>query len=321
MLNRVRSRVFGATAVAAAVIAASMLGAAPASAAIVDVYDSIPNPLPPNVSSLGFQAQQTSEFGQRELVSVPGGSLDSIEVGFSTWACESGGWTAGCVTTPGSTYQHPITVTVYSVVAGAPGPVLATTTEIVDVPFRPSSNPTDCGTGATTWYSPATESCFNGMLFTWEFNLSSAAAVLPAEVIVSVAFNTNTWGANPMGFSGPWDSLNVAMRGEATMGSLADPDQMYRSFGATPVFTAETGWASTGPLMLTISTFQPDTQFAAPPPQALPNLSAQSAPPAPGLPPTGSSDGTFVVLGGTAVMLLALGGVLIVGRMRQRRAG
>ena len=138
---------------------------------------------------------------------------------------------------------------------------------------------------------------------------------------MSVAFNTNTWGANPMGFSGPWDSLNVAMRGEATMGSLADPDQMYRSFGATPVFTAETGWASTGPLMLTISTFQPDTQFAAPPPQALPNLSAQSAPPAPGLPPTGSSDGTVVVLGGTAVMLLALGGVLIVSRMRQRRAG
>lgn len=228
MAGRLRARVLGSGIAASLLVAASLLAAAPASAAIVDVYDAIPDTLPPNVSSLGFQAQRTSEFGQRETLVEAGATLETVEIGFSTWACESGSWSTGCVTTPGATYQHPVTVTVYEVVGGEPGPVLATTTETVDVPFRPSANtdplPTGCGPGATTWFSPVTSSCFNGMLFTWAFDLSSAGAVLPAEVIVGVAFNTNSYGAAPIGVTGPYDSLNVALRGEVTVGSLPDPD-------------------------------------------------------------------------------------------------
>lgn len=321
MAGRLRARVLGSGIAASLLVAASLLAAAPASAAIVDVYDAIPDTLPPNVSSLGFQAQRTSEFGQRETLVEAGGTLETVEIGFSTWACESGSWSTGCVTTPGATYQHPVTVTVYEVVGGEPGPVLATTTETVDVPFRPSANtdplPTGCGPGATTWFSPVTSSCFNGMLFTWAFDLSDAAAVLPAEVIVGVVFDTNSYGAAPIGVTGPYDSLNVALRGEVTVGSLPDPDQAYwdsTAGGRAPGFTSATGWAANGPLMLTISTFEADAALLAPPAPPASGFAAPPVPPAPGLPATGASTGDAVLLGGAAAMLVLTGLVMLVAR-------
>lgn len=270
----------------AALVAASLLGAAPASAitsgVVVDVYDTIPDVLPPNVSSHGFQAQRTSELGQLVALSEAGGTLDTVEVGFSTWACESGAAPV-CVTTPGATFQHPITVTVYEVVSGAPGPVLASTTETVDVPYRPSASrdpaPTGCGASATAWYSPVAPNCFNGMLFSWEFDFSAAGVTLPAEVIVSVAFNTKSWGAAPIGASGPYESLNVALRGQLTVGTLPDPDQVFwnSTFGGRlPGFAPATGWGTSGPIMLTISTYDP-----APPPPPVPPAPQPAPEPAP----------------------------------------
>src|SRR5438045_9373767 len=78
-------------------------GALPATAALVRllaawsplavgasvIYNSIPSPLPPNVPSLGYQATQTSEFG--DLIQFGGASrvLKQVTLVMSDWALAS----------------------------------------------------------------------------------------------------------------------------------------------------------------------------------------------------------------------------------------
>src|SRR5512144_2420102 len=75
------------------------------------VYDATVAPLPPNLPSQAFQAQQTAEFGNE--VTLAGGSrqLHDATVTFSTWAPHSQ-W-PGYGTPDGWTW--PVTLNVYSV--------------------------------------------------------------------------------------------------------------------------------------------------------------------------------------------------------------
>ncbi|HLA66279.1 MAG TPA: hypothetical protein VJP05_02200, partial [Acidimicrobiia bacterium] len=69
-------------------------------------YDSIPSPLAGNYPSLGFQATQTDEFGDH-IALEPSTSRDllTIDVGMSSWGCESGAWnTLDCLSLPGATF-------------------------------------------------------------------------------------------------------------------------------------------------------------------------------------------------------------------------
>ena len=111
-------------------------------------YNSVPDDLPGNVTSLGFQATQTSEFGDSVILGDGGRKAKSVDVVMSSWACESGHWaTQNCVTTPGATFDHPITVSLYSVAAnGDPGELLVTSTETFAIPYRPSADEA-CGDG------------------------------------------------------------------------------------------------------------------------------------------------------------------------------
>jgi hypothetical protein len=96
------------------------------------------------------------------------------------------------------------------------------------VPYRPSADPTNCGVGASTWFNPSTATCHNGFGFTATFDFSTLALTLPDRVIVSVAYDTETWGASPMGVPGPYDSLNVALSSVSpTVGTDVDTDAMY----------------------------------------------------------------------------------------------
>ena len=81
----------------------------------VTVYDSI-GAVPGNVASVGFEATSTSEFGDRVQVGPGSRQLSSVTVLMSSWACETGGWTGPtpCATTPGATFTHPLTLTLYA---------------------------------------------------------------------------------------------------------------------------------------------------------------------------------------------------------------
>ncbi len=64
----------------------TMLGVAAAASNPAVIYDSTPQPLPPNVVSQGFQATSTDEFGDYiAFVPGPDRELSSVTVTMSAW--------------------------------------------------------------------------------------------------------------------------------------------------------------------------------------------------------------------------------------------
>src|SRR5262252_5598690 len=95
-----------------------MIGSLTALAQGNAIYDVIPNPLAGNYPSQPFQAAQAAELGDRAAFIIPGRALTTVTVTMSSWACQTGHWTIGCVTAPGATFTHPITLNLYNVGAG-----------------------------------------------------------------------------------------------------------------------------------------------------------------------------------------------------------
>lgn len=203
-----------------------VLGVLCASAfASVVVYDNIPSPQPGNVPSVGFEATSSSEFGGQVGLAGSAREDPTITVLMSSWACEEGSWTSGCVTAEGSTFAHPVTLNVYEVGPGdSVGGLIATATSTFTMPFRPSSD--GCGGDPTAWYDAGEEACNHGLAFPISFDLPGVT--LPDDVIIGVAYDTSHYGADPIGATGPYDSLNVGTNGGPTVGSpLPTPDDAY----------------------------------------------------------------------------------------------
>jgi hypothetical protein len=174
------------------------------------VFRNLPEVLPPNLPSLGFQATQTAEFGDHvELAADLGRRGFEATVVMSTWSTE--------------TYSHPITLTLYGVVDGQPGPAFKTVTQDFVMPARPAADAT-CST-ATAWRADD-GLCYNGFAFPITFELDGVA--LPDSFIYGISYNTQTWGADPTGVAGPYTSLNVALVADApSIGIDLDPDAVY----------------------------------------------------------------------------------------------
>jgi hypothetical protein len=225
-----------------AALAAAALVALPAAAATsVVVYDNTPHPLPGNLTSWGFEATGTAEVGDR--VGLAAGSAReaaTVSVVMSSWACQAGHWNIGdCVTAPGASFTHPITLNLYAVGAGnAPGALIGTVTQTFAIPYRPSADPVHCTGGR--WFDTASSTCFNGKAAPIAFDLAALNLTLPNELIVGVAYNTTHWGYAPIGgaapcYSGPggcaYDSLNVGLADPATTlsaGSNPAPADAYQ---------------------------------------------------------------------------------------------
>jgi hypothetical protein len=168
-------------------------------------YDNItPESRVDNPVSLGYGATSSTEFGSQIALSGEGGAIDpEVEVLFSVWTCETGEWNSGCVTTPGATFDAPLTLNVYAVGSeNSAGALLATTTETATLPFRPTS---DCPSDATKFLA-GDGTCNHGLPTPVTFDV---AATLPHKVIVAVEFDP----------TGPLAALNVALEGPATVGS------------------------------------------------------------------------------------------------------
>ncbi len=68
--------------------------------------------------------------------------------------------------------------------------------------------------------------CFNGFLFkvTYEF----PGVTLPDSAVIGVAYNTQSYGAEPAGVAGPEDSLNVGISSATpTNGSNPLPEDIF----------------------------------------------------------------------------------------------
>ena len=276
--------------------------------------------------SLAFYETNTAEFGDYIRLAGTDRNLENITVGLNGWACEFGTYYEGtCLTTPGTGFNHPVTVTVYAksgddpeVNGSLPGAVLATVTQTIFVPYRPSPDPKNCGKGTTMWYSVADDTCYDGHAFLATFDFSALGVVLPTDVIVSIAYETTATSANPAGPITDADLLNVGVAMlPPTVGTDVSPADMYLNSteastyadgGAAGmgVFRADLGaWARNPGLILLINTSTPAKPDTSTPEPELAETGLDSA---------GSAVG-LIALGG-----LALGSAAVVASAVRRRS-
>jgi hypothetical protein len=236
MTGRIPERAVKLAAAVLVAVGALAIGAGAASAAVL--YNNIPKTLPANFASIGYEATSTSELGgEVELTKASPKKPEALTVTavLSSWACQSGGWsTDNCVTTPDATFEWPVTVKIYTVGAGGEpvGPI-AQETQSFAIPYRPSASPECRGELAGTWWSTqgkgrhVVHACVNGIAAPVTFAPLTLTAPVPKQLIVSLAYNTETYGAKPTGEEGPENSLNVALSEswEGTLAKGADPTE------------------------------------------------------------------------------------------------
>ena len=221
----------------------SMLAVAVANAAASAevIYNSIPSSLNPNYTSQPFQAQQISEFGDRVTFGGSARQLSSASITMSCWAryqdYNPGGQHYGTGAFAGNGFTHSFTLNIYEAGNGIlPGAVIASVTQDKFIQYRP-----------TVWASA------NGIAQNITFDLSGLGITLPDSIVWGLAFNTQTYGANPVGTSGPYNLLNVCYNqssawtppnGGVTVGST-DTSTLFRNSASPSFYNDPFGGAGT----------------------------------------------------------------------------
>lgn len=241
--------------------------ASSASAASSVVYNAVPSTLPPNMASLGFQATQTSEFGDYVHLAGTNRVLNTVTVTMSDWALFADYSTTAPYSSNSVSWTHPITLSVYSNHLGAngvPDTLLAIKTQSVTIPWRPVGDEScPIAYGVHQWKA-SDGSCNNGIAFNATFDLTSLNVTLPSDVIVKIAYDTESYGVAPIGANGPYNSLNVGVEGLATIGTDDNIGNVfwntstaawYTDGGDTGVgvFRQDTNWAPYGTVSMQIS--------------------------------------------------------------------
>jgi len=186
-------------------------------------YSTLPAVLPPNLPSEGYEANGIAQFGGLvELAGDAPANIVSATLLMSNGAYESNFETVG--TSQG--YSELLTLNIYAVEAGdTVGSLLATDTVDALIPWRPE--PT-AGCGGS--YMGSDGLCHGGSLSAVTFELTFLA---PAQLIYGLAYNTEHYGAEPTGTTGPYDSLNIALsQSDPSVGSNPLPGTAYVSYGS-----------------------------------------------------------------------------------------
>jgi len=246
--------------------------AIPASAAAEVVFDYLPAPLPGgNVASYSYESWGVAEAGDGIEFSTNGPQpLAAARIVVSSWACESGtGWAAEnvvpCETTPGSTFPVTISLRLYD--PNDDLSLIAQRTREFDIPFRPSTNPECPATVNGQGYGP---DCLFGKAHVISFDLAGITA--PDEIVYGVAWNTASYGYDPIGngaecqavqYAGCDSSLlNLGVEGTApaNVGTDVTPNGAYQfsvfpsaycdgGVGGSSVFRLDDGcWGGFNPL-------------------------------------------------------------------------
>lgn len=246
-----------ATSAAAIVGLVLLLGPSAAMAADI-IYDNISNPLPPNEPSLGYQATQTSEFGDEIQFSGTARNLTQVTVTLSDWALYSD-WSSSGYDSSG--YSVPMTLNLYNVGTGnSVGSLIASNTTTQNILWRPEAS-AGCGTA----FLGSDGNCYNGLAQTVTFDFTGT--VVPDEIVFGLAFNTQSYGANPTGVAGPYNSLNFALNDVSgpSVGTDVNSDAVFWNTStqswyanydpSATAFQKDTAWAP----------YVPAVQFAAVP--------------------------------------------------------
>ena len=228
-----------------AAITLALVGISRSASASTILYDSLPPAGTFNVASLGYQATQTTQFGELIQLTSSGVFDLTVTVAMSNWALESTYQPVG--TSAG--FFHDLTFNLFDVGAGnTVGSAIASQTVTALIPWRPEADST-CP-GGTAWRA-GDNNCYNGLLS--EVSFSFGGVTLPNQLIYGLAYNTQTWGDNPIGSGGPFNSLNFGLTGPPSVGLNVLADTAFwdtatagnytdGGAGGVGVFRADTGW-------------------------------------------------------------------------------
>ncbi len=191
---------------AVAVVAA--LAAAAAGAAEV-IYRNIPSPFPKTgLPALGFESDSVSEFGGEVQFAGTARTSPTVAVDLESYACQSGSG-AACTTANGAAFEWPVTLSVYQ--PGDLNSPIARITKTFKIHYRPSAS-AKCPLEMPEDVKGYGKGCAFAKTSKIRFKLPGAT--LPAQAVIAVAYNTETYGREPTGASGPYNSLNVAVNAE-----------------------------------------------------------------------------------------------------------
>ena len=174
------------------------------------VYNSTPNPLSLSYSSVSFQG--TGTFGIGDQVQLAPGTdrnLVSLDVVMVSWA-QAGNYPEWAALDP-TGWKHPVWLTVYDGFDAEGVPIFRE--EVMSEVFVPWRPPT---------LSDGSPYIYNGCAFVARFFFPDGLAVSEQPIFL-VTFDTQTVGFFPIGVRGPYNELNVAVGGNPTVGSDADP--------------------------------------------------------------------------------------------------
>jgi hypothetical protein len=249
------------TIVALSAVALTAVPGARVAVAQTPMFDSTPNPLPPNVAGQSFEGLSLSEVGDQVGLVGTNRALGTVTVVMSSYGCQSGFWnTDTCSTTVGSTFSVPITFNMYQVGANnTVGSLIATRTQTFIIPYRPSDDDVNCppsgDSGHGRWFDSGSSTCNRGMATKITFDFSQQGVILPAHVIYGVAFNTTHSGYNPVGtgaacFSGSggcgYDYLLVGLNPVGSrVGTDVDATTIYQNSSVGSTY-CDGGAAGTG---------------------------------------------------------------------------
>lgn len=164
-----------------------------------------------DVPSVGFEATSTSEFGGQVAFAKKARIDPTVTIVLNSWACQSLEGEAKCSTSPGASFTWPITLNVYKVNSETkePGEKIASVTQEPTIPYRPSPNP-KCKPNLIEKWVGWGPKCLPDEGVKVSFHLEGVE--LPETAIISVAYNTTTYGAEPKpGDKKGEDSLNVGL--------------------------------------------------------------------------------------------------------------
>jgi hypothetical protein len=184
----------------------------------------------------------------------------------------TGAWPGGGTNPNGASYSNPsgfywpLTLDLYapstSYLSGinnpgtypAAGALIASVTQTVLIPWQPTPSTRsqcleidqeDFSYYLQAWKSPS--GCEFGYPADVTFDLPHGGVSVPNGLVWGVAFDTDAWGSSPVGYDGPFDSLNVAVTKSVRVGKDANPGGAFLdSTEADEYESCYTGPNSTG---------------------------------------------------------------------------
>jgi hypothetical protein len=186
-------------------VAAGALAVCAGAASAELVYKNVPTPRPKGFPALGFESDSVSEFGGEVELAGAARRNPTVTVYLESYGCQSGSGTS-CSSAPGATFPVPVTLNIYTV--GSLGAPVDSLTNTFNIPYRPSANPV-CPVEMPEDVQGFGKRCEFAARVKAKFKFKGAT--LPNQVILAVAYNTETYGKEPTGQPGAVNSLNVAV--------------------------------------------------------------------------------------------------------------